>query len=124
MSQAQIERRLRISKRHDRRDDLAITEEQLISSPTSRCARLRALVSETPLAERARKAAATPIASGSTATPFGEVAALDAEQDELLDRFGATSDIRVVVAEDEAIIRMDLVSAAEGYDVVAHTARR
>ena len=35
------------------------------------------------------------------------------------------SDIRVVVAEDEAIIRMDLVEVLreEGYDVVAHTGR-
>ena len=35
------------------------------------------------------------------------------------------SDIRAVVAEDEAIIRMDLVEVLreEGYDVVAHTGR-
>ena len=35
------------------------------------------------------------------------------------------SDIRVVVAEDEAIIRMDLVEVLreEGYDVVADTGR-
>ncbi|MEK9635709.1 MAG: hypothetical protein VW060_01440, partial [Acidimicrobiaceae bacterium] len=60
MSQAQIERRLRtISKQlRSARDDLAVTEEQLIQlADEADDARLRALVSETPLAEREHRKA-------------------------------------------------------------------
>ena len=95
MSQAQIERRLRtISKQlRSARDDLAVTEEQLIQlADEADDARLRALVSETPLAEREHRKAsrhAERLRKQRDALSV-KIGALDAEQDELLDRFGAT----------------------------------
>ncbi|MAM31791.1 MAG: hypothetical protein CL411_05160 [Acidimicrobiaceae bacterium] len=95
MSQAQIERRLRtISKQlRSARDDLAVTEEQLIQlADEAADARLRALVSEAPLAEREHRKAsrhADRLRKHRDALSV-KIAALDAEQDELLDRFGAT----------------------------------
>ena len=111
------------------------------SSPrTADDARLRALVSETPLAEQRapRGPAATPTpwrATGPTCS--AELAELERAQDELLDRLVAeTADadrdrqepawpIRVVIAEDEAIIRLDLKETLEeeGYEVVGETGR-
>ena len=95
MSQAQIERRLRtISKQlRSARDDLAVTEEQLIQlADEADDARLRALVAETPLAEREHRKASRPadrLRKHRDALSV-KIAALDAEQDERLDRFGAT----------------------------------
>ena len=95
MSQAQIERRLRtISKQlRSARDDLAVTEEQLIQlADEADDARLRALVSETPLAEREHRKASRHAdrLRKHRDTLSAKIVALDAEQDELLDRFGAT----------------------------------
>lgn len=95
MSQAQIERRLRtISKQlRSARDDLAVTEEQLIQlADEADDARLRALVSETPLAELEHRKASRHAdrLRKHRDTLSAKIAALDAEQDELLDRFGAT----------------------------------
>lgn len=61
MSKAQIERRLRdLSERlRIQRDDLRVTEEQLVQfNDEAEDARLRAVVSETPLAERDHREAA------------------------------------------------------------------
>jgi hypothetical protein len=55
MSRAQIERRLRsVSERlRSARDDLGVTEEQLVQlADEADDARLRSLVSETPIAEK------------------------------------------------------------------------
>ena len=94
MSQAQIERRLRtISKQlRSARNDLAVTEEQLVQlADEADDARLRALVSETPLAEREHRKASRHAdrLRKHRDTLFAKIVALDAEQDELLDRFGA-----------------------------------
>ena len=94
MSQAQIERRLRtISKQLRSARDLAVTEEQLIQlADEADDARLRALVSETPLAEREHRKASRHAdrLRKHRDTLSAKIARLDAEQDELLDRFGAT----------------------------------
>ena len=77
----------------DPRDDLAVTEEQLIQlADEADDARLRALVSETPLAEREHRKASRHAdrLRKHRDTLSAKIAALDAEQDELLDRFGAT----------------------------------
>ena len=119
-------------------------------------ARLRALVSETPLAEREHREAAPPRRVRCAATGpsvAAEIAQLEHTQDELLDRLLAerlsASDpaaapgasrpptaaasregrrpvaTRVVIAEDEAIIRLDLKETLEeeGYEVVGETGR-
>ena len=95
MSRSQIERRLTaVSKQlKSARDDLAVTEEQLIQlADEAEDARLRALVSETPLAEKEHRKASRHADRlrkhrDRLAT---KIAALDAEQDDLLDRFGAS----------------------------------
>ena len=94
MSPAQIERRLRtVSKQlRSARNDLAVTEEQLIQlEDEADDARLRALVSETPLAERDHRKARRHAdrLRKHRDTLSAKIAALDAEQDELLDRFSA-----------------------------------
>ena len=75
------------------RDDLQVTDEQLIRLvDEAEDARLRALVSETPLAEKEHRAA------GRHAERLrkhrdkvsAKLAALEVEQDELLDRLTAT----------------------------------
>lgn len=95
MSRAQIERRLRtVSKQlRSARDDLAVTEEQLIQlSDEADDARLRALVSETPLAEKEHRKASRHAdrLRKHREKLTAAIAALDREQDELLDRFGSS----------------------------------
>ena len=91
MSRAQIERRLRsVSERlRSARDDLGVTEEQLVQlADEADDARLRSLVSETPIAEKEHRKAtrhADRLRKHRDRLQ-AEVAALDAEQDELLDR--------------------------------------
>jgi len=91
MSRAQIERRLRsVSERlRSARDDLGVTEEQLAQlADEADDARLRSLVSETPIAEKEHRKAtrhADRLRKHRDRLQ-AEVAALDAEQDELLDR--------------------------------------
>ena len=95
MSRAGIERRLRSVSEELRsaRDDLAVTEEQLIQLvDEAEDARLRALVSETPLAERAHRKA---IRHADRLRRHrdklaAKIQALDEQQDELLDRFSSS----------------------------------
>lgn len=76
------------------RDELRVADEQLLHlAETADDARLRALVSETPVAEREHRQAARHAESmrahrGSVAA---EIARLEATQDELLDRLVAES---------------------------------
>ncbi len=91
MSRAQIERRLRsVSERlRSARDDLGVTEEQLVQlADEADDARLRSLVSETPIAEKEHRKASRHAdrLRKHRDRLQAEVAALDAEQDELLDR--------------------------------------
>lgn len=91
MSRAQIERRLRsVSERlRSARDDLGVTEEQLAQlADEADDARLRSLVSETPIAEKEHRKASRHAdrLRKHRDRLQAEVAALDAEQDELLDR--------------------------------------
>ena len=95
MSRAQIERRLRsVSEQlKSARDDLGVTEEQLIQlADEADDARLRALVSETPIAEKEHRKASRHAERLRKHRDRleGKIAALDAEQDELLDRLTAT----------------------------------
>lgn len=92
MSRAQIERRLKsVSKQlQSAREDLAVTEEQLIQlADEADDARLRALVSETPQADKDhRKASRHADRLRKHRDRLStKIAALDAEQDDLLDRF-------------------------------------
>jgi hypothetical protein len=95
MTRGQVERRLRTVSEQMRslRDDLHVTEEQLVRLvDEADDARLRALVSETPLAEKEHRAA------GRHAERLrkhrdkvvARLAVLETEQDELLDRLTAT----------------------------------
>jgi len=96
MSRAQIERKLRGVSEQLRvlRDDLSISDEQLVQlADEADDARLRALVSETPLAEKEHRKASRHVERlrkhrERLAT---RIAALDAEQDALLDRLSASS---------------------------------
>lgn len=95
MSRAQIERRLRsVSEQlKSARDDLGVTEEQLIQlADEADDARLRALVSETPIAEKEHRKASRHAERLRKHRDrlAAKIAALDAEQDELLDRLTAT----------------------------------
>ena len=75
------------------RDARAVAEGQLIQLPAEADdGRLRALVSETPLAEREHRKASRHAdrLRKHRDNLSAKIAALDAEQDELLDRFGAT----------------------------------
>lgn len=95
MSRAQIERRLRaVSKQlQAARDDLAVTEEQLVQlADEAEDARLRALVSETPLAEKEHRKASRHAdrLRKHRDKLSAKIVALDAEQDDLLDRFSAS----------------------------------
>ena len=96
MTRGQVERRLRAVSAQLRslRDDLQVTEEQLVRLvDEADDARLRAMVSETPLAEKEHRAA------GRHAERLrkhrdkvtARLAALEAEQDDLLDRLTASS---------------------------------
>ena len=95
MSRASIERRLRSVSEELKaaREDLAVTEEQLLQlADEEEDARLRALVSETPLAEKEHRKASRHADRlrkhrDRLAT---RIQALDREQDDLLDRFSAS----------------------------------
>ena len=95
MSRRQVERRLRdVSGRlRALRDDLQITEEQLAHlTGEADDARIRALVSETPLAEREHRQAGRH--ADALRSHRDEVVAriqkLEADQDDLLDRLNAS----------------------------------
>lgn len=95
VSRAQIERRLRSVSEQLRaaRDDLSVTEEQLIQlADEADDARLRALVSETPVAEKEHRRASRHAERLRKHRDRlqAKIAALDAEQDELLDRLTAS----------------------------------
>lgn len=95
MARPLIERRLRdiSSQLRALREDLRVTDEQLLQLESEADdARLRALVSETPLADRehrqaARHAEALRRHRGDLAA---RIARLEADQDALLDRLGDT----------------------------------
>ena len=96
MSQSLVERRLsEVSSRLKQlREELAVSEEQLGHlAETADDARLRALVSETPLAEQEhREAQKHADAMGRhRADVIAELEALEQTQDELLDRLVAGS---------------------------------
>ena len=91
MSRRQVERRLReVGQRLQQlREELRIADEQLIPlSEAADDARLRALVSETPVAEREHREAARHAESMRThrASVAAEIDRLERTQDELLDR--------------------------------------
>lgn len=75
------------------REDLAVTDEQLIQlADEADDARLRALVSETPLAEKEHRKASRHAdrLRKHRERLVAKIAALDEEQDDLLDRFSAS----------------------------------
>ena len=96
MSRSQIERKLRgVSEQlRSLREDLSVSDEQLVQlADEADDARLRALVSETPLAEKEHRKASRHVERlrkhrERIAT---RIDALDAEQDALLDRLSASS---------------------------------
>ncbi len=96
MSRRQVERRLReVGQRLQKlREELQIADEQLLHlSEAADDARLRALVSETPVAEREHREAARHAESmrSHRAGVAADIARLEAAQDELLDRLVAES---------------------------------
>ncbi len=91
MSKRQVERRLReVGQRLQQlREELRIADEQLLHlDETADDARLRALVSETPVAEREYREASRHAESmrSHRATVASEIDRLETAQDELLDR--------------------------------------
>lgn len=94
MTRSQVERRLRTVSDQLRslRDDLLVTEEQLVRLvDEADDARLRALVSETPLAAKEHRTAdrhADRLRKHRDKV-VARLAALESEQDELLDRLTA-----------------------------------
>ena len=95
MSRASIERRLRAvsAQLKSAREDLAVTDEQLIQlADEADDARLRALVSETPLAEKEHRKASRHAdrLRKHRERLVAKIAALEKEQDDLLDRFSAS----------------------------------
>jgi hypothetical protein len=96
MSKASVERRLRqVSDRLRRlREELGVTDEQLAQlSEAADDARLRALVSETPLAGEDHRQAERHAEAmrRHRAHVLDEISRLEHSQDELLDRFVAES---------------------------------
>ncbi len=96
MSRAQIERKLRNVSDQVRslRDELQVTDEQIIQlADEADDARLRALVSETPVAEKEHRKASRHVdrLRKHRARVAAKIATLDAEQDALLDRLTASS---------------------------------
>lgn len=92
MSKRQVERRLfEVGKRlQELREELRVADEQLLFlADAADDARLRALVSETPVAEREHREASRHAESmrSHRATVAAEIDKLEAAQDELLDRF-------------------------------------
>lgn len=93
---AQIERKLRKVSEQLRslREDLRVTEEQLIQlSDEADDARIRALVSETPVAEKEHRKATRHAdrLRASRDNAVAKIAELERLQDELLDRLTTTS---------------------------------
>lgn len=96
VSKRQVERRLReVGQRLQQlREELRIADEQLLHlDETADDARLRALVSETPVADREHRQAARHAESMRThrTTVAADIERLEATQDELLDRLVAES---------------------------------
>ncbi len=96
MSRAQIERKLRgvSDQLRSLRADLAVTEEQLVQlADEADDARLRALVSETPVAEKEHRKASRHVERLRKHRDriAAKISSLDAEQDALLDRLSALS---------------------------------
>jgi predicted nucleic acid-binding Zn-ribbon protein len=96
MSRSSVERRLsQVSERlRQLRGELEVSAEQLMHlADAADDARLRALVSETPLADRDHRQASRHAEAmrGHRAKVEAEIAKLEREQDELLDRFVAES---------------------------------
>jgi hypothetical protein len=99
MSKSSVERRLsQVSERlRQLRSDLDLSAEQLMHlADAADDARLRALVSETPLADRDHRQAERHAEAmrRHRAKVEAEIARLEREQDELLDRFMAESKSR------------------------------
>ena len=96
MSKSSVERRLsQVAERlRQLRDELDVSAEQLAHlADAADEARLRALVSETPLADRDRRAAErhAEVMRRHRAQVEAEIARLERRQDELLDRLVAES---------------------------------
>ena len=96
MSRIQIERKLRTvgDQLRSLRDDLRVTDEQLRQLvDEADDARLRALVSETPLAEKEHRKASRHVdrLQKHREKIAAKIDTLDAEQDALLDRLTASS---------------------------------
>ena len=99
MSRSSVERRLsQVSERlRQLRDELAVSAEQLAHlADAADDARLRSLVSETPVADHDHRQAErhADAMRRHRAKVEGEIARLELEQDELLDRFVAESKSR------------------------------
>jgi len=96
MSRTQIERKLRnvSDQLRSLRDELQVSDEQIIQlADEADDARLRALVSETPVAEKEHRKASRHVdrLRKHRERVAAKIAALDAEQDALLDRLSASS---------------------------------
>jgi hypothetical protein len=96
MSRAVLERRLDalVARRRVLRDELAVVDEQLAALAESAAdARLRALVSETPMADAEHRDAsrAADAMARHRAVLGADLAALERAEDELLDRLAAES---------------------------------
>ncbi len=94
MSRRQVERRLtEVGRRlRELRDELRVADEQLAHlADAADDARLRSLVSETPVADREHREASrhADAMRSHRASVAAEIARLEATQDELLDRFSA-----------------------------------
>ena len=99
MSKSSVERRLgQVAERlHKLRGELAVSSEQLAHlADAADDARLRALVSEAPLADHDRRQAErhADAMRRHRAKVEAEIAKLERDQDELLDRFVAESKLR------------------------------
>src|SRR5918992_670101 len=113
MARSLIERRLHdvTTRLTSLRHELAVLDEQLVVfNDAADEARLRALVSETPLADQEQREASRHA---------------DAMTRSRADLAAPLMAVRVVLAEDEAIIRLDLKETLEeeGYEVVGETGR-
>jgi len=94
VSRRQVERRLtEVGRRlRELREELRVVDEQLVHlADAADDARLRALVSETPVSDREHREAARHAESMRThrTVVVEEIARLEVAQDELLDRFSA-----------------------------------
>lgn len=94
MSRASVERRLRqvAARVRDLREELNVTDEQLAQlRDVAEDARLRALVSETPLASEEHRQAERHVETirRHRAQVADEIAGLEGAQDELLDKLSA-----------------------------------